>query len=429
MPKTTTERAAPRVAVLADSDSRWKWAATVARRIAPEHALDAYFLRSETTPSQRQIDEVGIVPDTTATVDCADLLDDPDLARADVLVLGTTGGTMLTMLHGLGIAWRERTDRPVVVTGYVGVIYENLVDGLLLRGGSDIILANSTHDAERFREIYTALGVDTGPIVEAALPFLRGEPHDPEAAGRDRPFTVCFAVQPSVPGSRAGRLSLLRRLAGHARLHPDREVLIKLRNQPGEAVTHTERFPYPQLLRQLPDVPPNLRVVYGEMGTVLDRTDLLVTVSSTAAMEAIQRAIPTAILADYGVREAHGNHFFVGSGLLTSWDALDAGELPTADPAWTARHGIGARDPYLAARERLAKLRATGPLPPLRPYYTAERGGDYLRLLINRRGIGVDGRPLPVTGPAARPALRRWLRVRAGRLYRAGRSRLARPGA
>jgi hypothetical protein len=412
--------------VLADSDSRWKWAAMVARQIAPDHALDARFLRSATTPSQRQIDEVGIVADTSRTVDCADLLDDPELATADVLVLGTTGGTMLTMLHSLGIAWRDRTDRPVVVTGYVGVIYENLVDGLLLRGGSDIILASSAHDAERFREIYTSLGVGTGAIVEAALPFLRGAPHDPEAAGRDRPFTVCFAVQPSVPETRAGRMALLRRLAQHARLHPDREVLIKLRNQPGEAVTHTEHFPYPQLLRQLPDPPANLRVVYGEMGAVLDRTDLLVTVSSTAAMESVQRSIPTAILSDYGVREAHGNHFFIASGLLTTWDALDAGELPVAHPAWTARHGIGRGDPYLTARERLAKLRAAGPLPPLRPYYTAERGGDYLRLLIGRRGIGVDGRPVPSAGPGARPAMRRWLRLRAGRLYRAGRSRLNR---
>lgn len=414
--------AAPRAVVLADSDSRWKWAATVTRRMAPDHAVDACFLRSETTPTARQISEVGIVPDTSRTVECAELVDDPLVAAADLVVLGTTGGTMLTALHSLGIAWRGRARRPVVVTGYVGVIYENLVDGLLLRAGSDIVLANSTHDTERFRDIYRGLGLDPRCVVETALPYLGGSPHDPEAAGRDRRFTVCFAVQPSVPAGRAARLDLLRKMARHARLHPDRDVVVKLRNRPGEAVTHVERHSYQALFQELPDPPPNLSLRYGEMGEVLAGTDLLVTVSSTAAMEAVQRSVPTAILTDYGVREAHGNHFFVGSGLLASWAQLDTGTLPRVDPGWAARHGIGVTRPYDAARRRLAELRAAPALPPLQPYYTPERGGDYLKLLIQRRGIGTDGRPLPPAGP--RRALGRGLRRRAARLYRAGRGRL-----
>ena len=58
------------------------------------------------------------------------------------------------MLHGLD-QWRERcgpgrAKRPVVVTGYVGVVYEKLADGLLLRHGADLVLANSRQDADRF---------------------------------------------------------------------------------------------------------------------------------------------------------------------------------------------------------------------------------------------------------------------------------------
>ncbi|WP_444547752.1 DUF6716 putative glycosyltransferase, partial [Streptomyces fradiae] len=73
--------------------------------------------------------------------------------------------------------------------------------------------------------------------------------------------------------------------------------------------------------------------MYGNMGRVLDVTDLLVTVSSTAALEALHRGVPTAVLTDLGVREALGNHHFIGSGLLTSWDRLDAGDEPVPDPA------------------------------------------------------------------------------------------------
>ncbi|GAA2055909.1 hypothetical protein GCM10009757_33270 [Streptomyces cheonanensis] len=426
----------PRVVVLADSDSRWKWAASVARRIAPDHAIDARFLAVATMPTQRQIAEVGIVPDTTAVVDCVQLLDDPAVHAADLVVLGTTGGTVLSLIHALGIAWEGRPHRPLLVTGYVGVVYENLVDGLLLRVGSDLILANCAHDAERFRAVYRSIGADPADIVEAGLPFLGGAPYDPPAVhgafgrtapGAARPFTVTFAVQPSVPGTRAARLGMLEKLARHARLHPDREVLIKLRNRPGEAVTHTERHSYQSLYDELPDPPANLTLVYGDMGEVLDRTDLLVTVSSTAAMESIHRGIPTAILTDYGVREAHGNHYFIHSGLLASWAELDKGLVPGVDPDWAASRGVGHPDPYADARARIAALRAAAPgtLKATRPYYTPQSASDYLETLLARRGLALDGRALPPSSERPDTAVRRLIRRGAGGLYQVGRKRVA----
>lgn len=67
-----------------------------------------------------------------------------------MVVLALVGGAVQAMLHGLATLGR----RPVVVTGYVGVVYEKLADGLLLRHGADVVLANSRHDAERFRAVY-----------------------------------------------------------------------------------------------------------------------------------------------------------------------------------------------------------------------------------------------------------------------------------
>src|SRR5262249_41349362 len=77
---------------------------------------------------------------------------------------------------------------------------------------------------------------------------------------------------------------------------------------------------------------------------------------------------------DLGIREALGNHHFVGSGCLASWDQLDAGHRPAADADWVSRQGVAADGTYAtafdAARERIAKLlgRPRGP-PPLNPYY------------------------------------------------------------
>ncbi|MEU0378279.1 DUF6716 putative glycosyltransferase [Streptomyces cyaneofuscatus] len=435
-------RPALRVAVLADSDTRWKWGALTARRLTAEAAGDGrgarpvevsgLLLRGRATPTPRQlaeVGEVGIEAEKVREVTAVEFLHTVRDERYDVVVLALVGGGVQAMLHGL--AALNLTRRPVVVTGYVGVVYEKLADGLLLRHGADVVLANSAHDAERFRAVYEGVGADASAVTEAALPFLGGAPYRAEE-GRD---TVVFAAQPSVPASRADRTYLLRRLVEHARLHPRREVLLKLRSKPGEHTTHIEELPYQKLAQKVPGgLPPNFRLVYGHMGEVLDRTDLLVTVSSTAALESLHRRIPTAVLTDLGVREPLGNHHFVGSGLLTSWDRLDGGYRPRPDREWLAGQGVAADGSYSTAydtaRAKVAELLDGSRLPPLAPYYTPATAPGYLPGILARHHLDPDGTPLP--GAAApqetgrvRGAVRETVRNAARGAYRHGVQRVA----
>ncbi|MGN9759463.1 DUF6716 putative glycosyltransferase [Streptomyces sp. SD31] len=387
-----------RVAVLADSDTRWKWGALTANRIAPEDSdirLDGYLLRGRATPTPRQLQEVGVHADSLREVTAVEFLRTMAQESYDVLVLSLVGGGVQAMLHGLKRVWEGQAQRPVVVTGYVGVVYEKLADGLLLRHGADLVLANSRQDAERFRAVYDGVGADSSAVTEVALPFLGGEPY----AGEHDPYTVVFAAQPSVPDNRRDRTYLLNRLIQHARKHPEREVLLKLRSKPGEHTTHIEELPYQKLVQRL-EPPANFRLVYGNMGEVLDRTDLLVTISSTAALESLHRRIPTVVLTDLGVRETLGNHHFVGSGCLASWDQLDDGHRPTPDEEWVSRQGVVADGSYAtafdAARERIAKLLdRPGGLPALTPYYTPATAPGYLPGILARHHLGPDGSPLP----------------------------------
>ncbi|MCX2928269.1 DUF6716 putative glycosyltransferase [Streptomyces sp. NEAU-W12] len=443
-----------RVAVLADSDTRWKWGSLTANRIAPENSdirLDGYLLRGRATPTARQLEEVGVRADALHEVTAVQFLHAMREESYDVLVLALVGGGVQAMLHGLGRVWADagvraedpagRAKRPVVVTGYVGVVYEKLADGLLLRHGADLVLANSRQDAERFRAVYEGVGADAGSVTEVALPFLggaayAGEP-DPSAERGGRPYTVVFAAQPSVPDNRRDRTYLLNRLVEHARRHPEREVLLKLRSKPGEHTTHIEELPYQKLVQRL-DPPANFRLVYGHMGEVLDRTDLLVTVSSTAALESLHRRIPTVVLTDLGVRETLGNHHFVGSGCLASWDQLDAGHRPVPDEEWVSRQGVAAGGTasgeasydtaFDAARARITKLLDhPGSLPPPAPYYTTVTAPGYLPGLLARHHLGPDGTPLPGT-PAAdkEPGPVRQIVRRAARgAYRHGVQRVA----
>ncbi|MFI1943671.1 DUF6716 putative glycosyltransferase [Streptomyces virginiae] len=450
-----------RVAVLADSDTRWKWGALTARRLVPDHQLTGFLLRGRATPTARQLGEVGVRADRLSEVTCAEFLAEIERERYDVVVLALVGGAVQAALHGARALWPAPARRPVLVTGYVGVVYEKLADGLLLRHGADLVLANSRHDAQRFRAVYEGVGADAAAVTETALPFLGGAPYEPAGS---RAHTVVFAVQPSVPDSRADRAYLLERAAGHARRHPDREVLIKLRSKPGEHTTHLEEQPYQRLAEKVPGgLPPNCRLVYGNMGEVLDGTDLLVTVSSTAALESLHRSIPTAILTDLGIREALGNHHFLGSGCLASWDQLDSGLLPTGDPVWLAAQGVlpapgpdrgtdgaadratghatdgasgratdtAGADAYAVARAKVAGLLAATRLPSPAPYYTRTTAPGYLPGILARHHLAPDGTPLP---GAARPAagesrlrrrLRGHLREAARGAYRHGVQRVA----
>ncbi|MFF8970714.1 DUF6716 putative glycosyltransferase [Streptomyces sp. NPDC014995] len=445
MPPRTSKP--PRIAVLADSDTRWKWGASTADRIAPggragpsteagprgdAHVapvplLDGFLLRGRATPTPRQLAEVGVRADSLREVTAVEFLRVMARESYDVLVLALVGGGVQAILHGLKRIWEDTRERPVVVTGYVGVVYEKLADGLLLRHGADLVLANSRQDADRFRAVYEGVGADASSVTEVALPFLGGAPY----TGEHDPYTVVFAAQPSVPASREERTYLLNRLVRHARLHPDREVLLKLRSRPGEHTTHIEELPYQKLAQRL-DLPPNVSLVYGNMGEVLDRTDLMVTVSSTAALESLHRRIPTVVLTDLGVREALGNHHFVGSGCLASWDRLDAGHRPVPDEAWVARQGVAADGSYATAfdtaRERITELLARpAGLPPLTPYYSPATAPGYLPGILARHHLAPDGTPLPgapATDKDPGP-VRRIVRRAARGAYRHGVQRVA----
>jgi hypothetical protein len=407
-------RPAPTVAVLADTDSRWKWAVQLSRRLHPAAVLSGYQLDRIDPPSPRQLAAAGIEPELIQTVTPAGLLDALATDRPDVLVIALPGGGCLAMLHLLAAA--ELPNRPLVVTGYVGVVYEKVAEGLLMRAGSDVIAANSPWDLDRFQSVLTGAGVDPGCLALTRLPFL-GEAEAESRTDEARRFTVAFAGQPGVPGPRAHRLYLVERLAQHARRHPERDVLIKLRSVRGERITHKEPYPYDELVRRLgADCPPNLKLSVGDMGTVLNHTDLLVTVSSTAAAESIHRGVPTALLTDFGIRESLGNTYFLGSGCLASFDDLDAGVTPQADERWARRHGLGTSVDRLPSR--VAELLGA-PLPPLQPFITRSNARAMLPALLGNYGVRADGRPL-VDGETRSNPVRKAVSNGARSMYRQG---------
>jgi hypothetical protein len=386
-----------------------KWTMRVAdalrRTLAPSSIddsvlVDVASIEGGAVPSQRQLDENAVIG-AHRTVPL-DALSDLIAEEFDVIICNTVGSRLwqLTEL----IRARDRSvgtngalrRRPVVVTGYAGVVYEKHTEGALWRASADVVCCNSLDDFLRFERLYRSLGLDSSVLVRSGLAVADA---GWSAASRElrtgAAQTLTFAVQPDVPKALRERRYLLERLVSLARSDPKRNVIVKLRSRPDEHTTHRERHHYQELFeRYFVDRPPNLSFEYGLMSEVLERTDVLVTVSSTAALEAIAAGRRAAILTDVGVREGLGNHFFADSGLLRSIDELAAGDIPDVDVAWLERNGFAPEDSLDNVVCRVRELLESGPGPVPSAFYSTLRTPHLLEhlALASPPSASADGR-------------------------------------
>lgn len=325
---------------------------------------------------------------------------------------------------------QQLDDRPVLLAGFPGLTIPAVPKAIIYREQVDLVILHSRREVREFRRL--AADLPAAPRFGlATLPFLprRADaadatrssadadpvnPADPVETGcnerqsvaalTDRADTgdVIFAVQAKVPASREERVHLVGVLAEAARRQPRRRFVVKVRARAGEAQTHAEAFDLGELVRD-PAVarelgftlPPNLLVEDGPMSAHLARAAALVTVSSTAVLEAIAAGVPALLLDDYGLGPKQINEAFVGSGLFGDGEALAAGDWRQPDPAWLEDnyfHGASADDwgQQLAA---LVAERSAAPLPAL-PRRHNRTGGALRRAFERKRMLGSYDRSL-----------------------------------
>lgn len=264
--------------------------------------------------------------------------------------------------------------RPIFVAGFVGVNYENRIGAVVCRRLSDVILANSEIERDYFANAAAELGFNQPLFLNGGLGLIdRDTTKDRHAAadGASKRFRVLFAVQPTVPKSKQERVYLLKLLIELAIARPDYDVVIKPRSRLDEQTFHKEEDHLVALLAEFFDadrLPPNLLFDYRPIQEQLRRTDLCLTISSTAALEAHAFGVPFAILTDLGIKEPYGAEFFVNCGCLVTAKQLAEGVVPEPDPEWIRKnvaYGDDHFDDVLnAINELLAKQeRAGAPLP------------------------------------------------------------------
>jgi hypothetical protein len=348
-----------RVLAVSDSDSYLKWSVATLRAMPTSWSTTQVVIKNPVLPSAEQAQAAAGAP--VPVLSYPALLRTLQRERPDVVLLAATGPVVAALTTAPAL---RMPDRPVLVSGLPGISVPATPRAITLRAGCDVFLLHSHREIDEFTTLAAELGV-VHRFGLATLPFL--PPGPPAAASGPVDGPLVFAAQAKVPARREDREQILLALAATG------SAVVKLRARSSEWQTHHESWPYPQLyagLVQSGRVQADaLHFAAGSMSEALAGARGLVTVSSTAALEAMAAGLPVLALSDFGISEEMINTVFSGSGCLGTLADLAAGRLTSADPAWTAANYFHppADNTWLSEiSDRLAD-RAAGALPGLPP--------------------------------------------------------------
>lgn len=403
-----------RIVALADTDSYVKWAAALVGSLGSEWEVSLLVVQTPLAVSDGQLDAAltgsGIDRTRVARVGWDDLLPRLGDLRAEVVLLAARGPLVRVLARELGAL----TPRPVLVTGLPGISIPATRKAIAYRTQCDLFVLHS----RRERADFTALAGERGipqRFALATLPFAKTAPS--EVRGGD----LVFAAQAKVPAERQDRLRVARLLVRAAQADGSRRVVVKLRARSGEQQTHAEVDAYPDLLATLGPLPPNLVLSTAPMARALDDAEGLVTVSSTAAIEAVARGVPVIALDIFGVSPELINEVLADGGLLGGEDDVVERRFRHPDARWRDDNYFhdASEDDWTAQAAALVDARRAGSLAAREPL--ARRGGA-LRDAWERKSVlgahdrSVRGLVAFAVGVPARAVVRVVQRVRGARV-------------
>ena len=328
---------------------------------------------------------------TTGSIAAPPILDLSALAvriailQPDVVLLSVRGPLVRVVVRAIVGA---SVARPVNVSGLPGISIPATKRAIAHRAQVDSFVLHSRREVREFEELATSMGIDM-PFGLATLPFLPRRACPQKTRGRTQNGKVIFVTQAKVPAGRADRLALLGRLAESARRHPYLRVVVRVRAARGEHQSHAGRHDYADLMDELqPRAPDNLVVAGGAMSDHLGGAGL-VTMSSTAAIEAIALWVPVIIVDDFGVSAELINTVFEDPGLFGNCGDLVEGRFHHPNAACLDDNYFrGAeQNDWVRRVDELLSTRTTGNLP-LKPLRHGDFGGVLRRAWDPTRALG-----------------------------------------
>lgn len=356
----------PRITAVADSDSYLKLAYSTLSGLGPEWDKRVVLVRTPLLPTNEQI--IAAARGTSFAGSRPEVLSmsslNFDSLNADIIFASATGPIVSELFTKL-LRTSTRSRPAALLSALPGVAYPATTKGWNYRRGGDAFIVHSHAEAREFSQLAEDESGHSPTILVSKLPFL-GTAGFPQATSQPL-SSIVFAAQAKVPVQRTEREAILRALDTAARLNPQVRVVVKLRAWAGEPQTHTEAFPYDALWDGLVNSgavrAKNIEFITGSMDAVLNENAALLTVSSTAALEAVDRGLPVLVLTDFGFNEEMLNTVFRGSGLLGTLEQVRELEFSFPNRAWLRENYFHRRGPefgsalmHYASRARSGQL-------------------------------------------------------------------------
>ncbi len=367
-PRRSAGLAPVRILSVSDSESYLKWATQLLSSL-PDVEGRVFLIDNPILPTAEQI--ASAVAGTDWEHREVPVISRSDLAQVIAdhspdIVLGAATGPIVAQVF---LTAHTRTDRPALVSGLPGMGLPASGKGMNYRRLMDAFIAHSSAEVAAYTEASARSQVPC-EVMLARLPMLRSKriPQLTKSTTEAVPRTLVFAPQAKVPAQRADREAIIAALAEFADRHPDSTAVIKMRSRPGEFETHHEQHSYFEILEDFRtrSVPGAARVElgYGPLSNFLPDDSALVTVSSTAALESIDRGVPTLLISDFGFNAELLNEVFEDSGATGSLAEVAAGSIGFPDPEWLAENYFHLDDGQLRRDLGLLATRArAGQLP------------------------------------------------------------------
>lgn len=335
-----------RLLLLAETDSYLKYGHALSSTLVL-HGIESelFLIEGPLKPSCAQVAQVAgcdVAPPQSLSV--RQIVDKAGSGKYDWIFFFATG----PVVAYLSLLVRRFGKTAKLASAIPGIALPERSRALQARQLIDLFVVHSHLEKVIFQRVVDRLGLRTC-IALNTLPFL----HEVVRSNRPPEFDCLFATQPSVPVHHVDRYQLLLTLGS---VYP--RVGIKVRTVRGEGPqTHHEPYPYENIAAKLGQLGVgDYELVEGPMADAVALGESFVTLSSTAALEAIGAGRYVRVVDDFGVSTELINHVFRGSNLLGPASARPSCE---PNPNWMQMN-------YFHGPEENDLLAALGGLPQKR---------------------------------------------------------------
>lgn len=222
---------------------------------------------------------------------------------SDALFLGMGGKNLNKIIKKS----REIKSGSKIIGYFPGIVHYNILEALSTRLLCDLVLLNSRSDFEIYRAISEkVLGYNNGVVFGA--PWVLKD----RVINRKPEIDLLFVEQSIVPHSLALRRKLLKSLCELADRNREKRIVIALRARKGEETSHEVIYPLDDF--DFVRIPSNLEFSYSDVYEMIDLSERVATISSSAAYISIVQGKSTYFISDFGDRRKYGNDFFKKSG-------------------------------------------------------------------------------------------------------------------